>query len=463
MQTLVALLDIVQAEPLFTEITLEPDHAGEQFDFVWTNANGSFAVQVKSTINEFQKGAVEGWAKKLEDTRKNETCRLILVGNYHTSLAKVDKVGAVGIEKKNLDVDGLFDQAAHRVAKFIHAQNLDAGTPDEHEMIADSLVSRLLHHSATREPLTRDAFIKLLTGWVREAPRQKQVIEVSRIIKYAPAELIGRGDETKLLNDAWNQAVKGAAKRPHVLTFVALGGEGKTSLVAKWIAVLAHDNWPGCEAVFAWSFYSQGTHEAASSDLFLKEALIFFGDAEMAGSAQHASDKGKRLARLVGARRALLILDGMEPLQYAPTSPMPGELKDHGLAALFKGLAANSLGLCVITTRYSIPDLKAYWQGSAPEVTLKRLSKDAGVVLLQSLGVNGTKQEFETLVEDVCGHALTLNLLGSYLRDAHGGDIRKRALVKLRDADEEEQGGHAFRAMDAYVQWLASGGKNDEE
>jgi hypothetical protein len=82
-----------------------------------------------------------------------------------------------------------------------------------------------------------------------------------------------------------------------VLTFVALGGEGKTSLVAKWAADLAHQGWPGCDAVFAWSFYSQGTREqvAASSDLFLNEALTFFGDAAMADSAQGAYDKGRRL------------------------------------------------------------------------------------------------------------------------------------------------------------------------
>ena len=273
-----------------------------------------------------------------------------------------------------------------------------------------------------------------------EAPK----IDISRIIKYAPAELIGREAETKLLTDAWDQAVRGEPKRPHILTFVALGGEGKTSLVAKWAAELAHQDWPGCDAVFAWSFYSQGTREqtAVSSDAFLAEALTFFGDPAMAGSAQGAFDKGRRLARLVGERRALLILDGVEPLQYPPTSPTPGELKDQGLAALLKGLAATSLGLCVVTTRYSIPDLRAYWQTTAPEVTLTRLSNEAGVALLRSLGVNG--------------HALTLNLLGTYLRDAHGGDIRKRDLVKLEDADAEEQGGHAFRVMDAYGRWLES-------
>ena len=255
--------------------------------------------------------------------------------------------------------------------------------------------------------------------------------------------------------------MSGEPKRPHVLTFVALGGEGKTSLVAKWAADLAHQDWPGCDAVFAWSFYSQGTREqtAVSSDLFLAEALTFFGDPATAGSAQGAFDKGRRLAQLVGERRALLILDGLEPLQYAPTSPTPGELKDQGLAALLKGLAAANDGLSVVTTRYSIPDLRAYWQTTAPEVKLTRLSKEAGVVLLRSLGVKGTPKEFEKLVEDVQGHALTLNLLGTYLHDAHAGDIRKRDLVKLEEADAEEQGGHAFRVMDAYVKWFESEGE----
>jgi hypothetical protein len=297
--------------------------------------------------------------------------------------------------------------------------------------------------------------------------------DISRIMKYAPSNLIGRDSETKLLTDAWDQVVRGETKRPHILTFVALGGEGKTSVVATWAVDLAFQNWPGCEAVLAWSFYSQGTREqlAASSDLFLNEALTFFGDAAIAGSAAGAFDKGRRLAQLVGERRALLILDGLEPLQYAPTSPTPGELKDQGIAALLKGLATNSRGLCVVTTRYSIPDLRAYTGKTVEEKKLARLSTEAGVALLQSFGVKGSLRktipssdgrtlwdEFEKLVEDVKGHALTLNLLGSYLRDAHGGDIRKRDLIRLSEADAEEQGGHAFHVMDAYVQSMAPGG-----
>ncbi len=303
--------------------------------------------------------------------------------------------------------------------------------------------------------------LNLNHGIIPKAPAAAIHADISRIVKYAPAELIGREAETALLNDAWAKVQSHEAKRPHVLTFVALGGEGKTSLVAKWAADLAHQDWPGCEAVFAWSFYSQGTREqpAASSDLFLAEALRFFGDEAMANSAAGVFEKGQRLARLVGERRALLILDGLEPLQYAPTSPLPGELKDQGLAALLKGLATNSHGLCVVTTRYEIPDLRAFLGNTVREEKLARLSTAADVELLQRLGVrkeSGSRQDFEQLVEEVKGHALTLQIMGGFLKRAFRGDIRQRDRVRFEKADEKVDGGHAFRAMAAYERWLAN-------
>ena len=285
--------------------------------------------------------------------------------------------------------------------------------------------------------------------------------DISRIDRYAPAELIGREAELRLIDEAWAKAVTGEA-HPRVLTFVALGGEGKTALAAKWAVGVAEKDWPDCEAAFAWSFYSQGASEqqAASSDLFLAEALKFFGAPAVEG-VESGHDKGRRLTRWIGDKRAALILDGLEPLQYAPTSPLAGQLKDEGLRALLKGLAQHNRGLCLVTTGYAVKDLEAY-AATAPQRDLAPLSKEAGAQLLESLGVKATRQEREQLSEDVKGHALTLNLIDSYLRDAYGGDIRKRDLIKLEEADAEEQSGHAFRAMDAYVAWFDSDGEKGQ-
>lgn len=291
----------------------------------------------------------------------------------------------------------------------------------------------------------------------RPRRRAERRLDIGRIFQYAPEALIGRDAEKARISDAWAKALRAETSRPHILTFVALGGEGKTSLVAKWaVDEMLAKGWPGCDAAFAWSFYSQGTRDqvAASSDAFLKAALDFFADDDadraFAASAAGAYEKGQRLARRVGSRRSLLILDGLEPLQYAPTAPTGSTLKDQGIAALLKGLAQQSRGLCLVTTRYSVPELKAFWQSTAPEHELKRLSTEAGEHLLTTLHVKGTVPELQATVEEVKGHALTLQLLGTWLHDAHAGDIRQRHLVKLEEADAEEQGGHAFRVMAAY-------------
>ena len=164
-------------------------------------------------------------------------------------------------------------------------------------------------------------------------------------------------------------------------------------------------------------------------------------------------DKGARLAQLVAGRRTLLVLDGLEPLQHPP-GPLAGELKDPGVTALLKGLAGRNAGLCVVTTRERVKDLAAFEESTVRCRELERLSTPAGVALLDSLGVHGPAADLERLVEDVRGHALTLTLLGGYLRGAHGGDVRRRDLVGFEEADAAIQGGHAFRVMAAYEQWL---------
>lgn len=277
-----------------------------------------------------------------------------------------------------------------------------------------------------------------------------------------PKFLIGREKELAGLDAAWSET----ATR-NIVTIVAWGGVGKTSLVARWAASkLAQENHGGIERYFDWSFYSQGTRrdgdatgagKAASADLFIKEALEFFGEPALAGSNAGGWQKGERLAHLVAQHRTLLILDGLEPLQDAKT----GELRDDSLRALLRGLATNSRGLCLTTTRQSLPELNT-WDQTAEEWKLAKLSKIAGAELLKQLGVHGTAAERKQLAEDVKGHALTLTLLGKYLAGAHGGDIRQRDLVSLSEADYEETNGHAFRVMEAYVRWFERDGREME-
>ncbi|MFC1537737.1 hypothetical protein ACFL4P_02795, partial [Gemmatimonadota bacterium] len=260
-------------------------------------------------------------------------------------------------------------------------------------------------------------------------------------------ELFGREKELKILNKAWKDS------RTCILSLKAWGGVGKTALVKSWLNKMQKDNYRGAEMVYGWSFYSQGTREdrQASADPFFEHALKWFGDPDPKEGLPR--DKGERLAGLVNEHRTLLILDGLEPLQYPP-GEMGGRLRDQGMQVLLKSLARSNKGLCLITTRVKVEDIKDVASPCVRNENLDHLSKEAGAALLKSLGVKGTAAEYQTTSEEFKGHALALNLLGRFLDMAHKGDIRKRDLVPELTVEEEE-GGHARRVMESYEVWLS--------
>ncbi len=301
----------------------------------------------------------------------------------------------------------------------------------------------------------------VLRDLVEILPRLQPSIAVSATrLRHTTERLIGRDEDLARMDSAWNG-------NKNVVVVRAFGGMGKTSLVATWMAELAMKDWRGAERVFDWSFYSQGTNDQrnASADVFIANTLEAFRDPDPTlGSAW---ERGARLAGLVGKLRCLLVLDGLEPLQYPP-GVMQGKLKDDAIAALLKGLSAQNAGLCVVTTREKIPDIQQYYGRTADDFALTELTDLAGAALLHDRGATraGAREiprddkELQAASREVRGHGLTLQLLGQYLRLVEDGDILKRDTVRLADADREYQNdatrpyGHAFKAMEAYEKWF---------
>jgi len=239
------------------------------------------------------------------------------------------------------------------------------------------------------------------------------------------AHFVGRDQELAQLDAVWKDPAS------TVISLVAFGGVGKSALVAEWLERLRRDNWREAQYILGHSFYSQGSREEAqiSVDSFIDQALRFFGDpSPEAGSPW---EKGERLARLVRQTKALLVLDGMEPLQWGPTAGDAGRIKDPGLTALVRELAFDNPGLCVITTRAAVADIPAL-----PQIDLEQLSPQAGAALLKALGVNGLSPELEDASRQVQGHGLALRLLGTYLCKACNGDVRRIDEVELFRADQ---------------------------
>ena len=269
--------------------------------------------------------------------------------------------------------------------------------------------------------------------------------------------LFGREKELKQLDDAW------ADGQTDILTLVAWGGVGKTALVNQWLNQMKTDNYRGAQKVYGWSFYSQGAQEGkqASADEFFQETLQWLGDANP--EAGSAVDKGRRLARLARQQKALLILDGLEPLQYPPGEihGFNGKLKDAGLAAFLKELACGNTGsgaqkvLCVITTREPVTDLLNRKGYGVTEIPLEHLSEEAGKQLLKSLGVTiGSQKDFHDAVTEYGGHALALTLLGQYIANILDGDIRKRDEIVKSSKGKIKEGHHAQKVMEAYDRWF---------
>ena len=280
--------------------------------------------------------------------------------------------------------------------------------------------------------------------------------------------LIGREEELQKLDQAFK------SNRTQIIEFVAWGGVGKSALVVDWMTRLAPD-WPGINRYFDWSFYSQGTKDqsAVSSDVFIAQALSFFGDFDPKSGSPH--DRGNRLAELVAQQPTVLILDGLEPLQYG-TGPLKGRLKDPAVLSLLKGLAQRLFtGLCVLTTREVLTDLESFHGKTVIHHPLEHLSDTAGAALLHQSGatrrgasdIKANDKELKITSAEVKGHALTLRLLGGYLKRAHDGNIDRRDRVAFEKADALTQGGHAFRTIAAYENWLEAevlpGGDEDPD
>lgn len=281
-------------------------------------------------------------------------------------------------------------------------------------------------------------------------------------LRHDAHQLFGRELELANLDAAW---ISSGPKKTNIISIIAPGGVGKTSLVTEWTNRLSVDGWRGANIVFTYSFYSQGVREQGpvTAEFFVDEALKFMGAKDLVRRNASAQEKGSRLAELIGQQRSLLVLDGLEPLQQPPRKGLrAGELKDYALRYLLKNLAHQNRGLCVLTSREAVYDLRTS-PNAVLEWDLGQLSLNAGCALLEFLltserikgpPIQSTAAEREEIWEAVRGHALTLQLLGRYLRRRRLPVWRWRQ-IRFESADEAVGGGHASRMMAAYERWLA--------
>lgn len=261
-------------------------------------------------------------------------------------------------------------------------------------------------------------------------------------------ELFGRKEELAWLDACWRTPTT------NVVSLIAWGGVGKSALVNRWLEGMAKKDWDGAERVFGWYFYSQGSHEnsAASADLFIDTALRWFRDRDPAAGSPW--DKGERLADLIKKQRTLLVLDGLEPLQWA--SGDTGRIKDPALATLVESLAAGHPGLVLITSRMHVTGLEDFDKAAVPERDLRRLTKEDGRAVLRVRGARGWDRELEAMSEAFGNHAFAVSLLASWLRTLDPPHLPKvEAIPDLPEVQQDERPAH--RVIAAFAERFGEG------
>ena len=196
-------------------------------------------------------------------------------------------------------------------------------------------------------------------------PSGPRKIFLSKLPSTSPV-IFGREKELEELDAAWKDP------QTNIVSLLAWGGMGKSALVNKWLHRMKEDDYRGAEEVYGWSFHTKRDKDdkIVSADLFITSALRWFGDPDPERGGPW--DKGIRLAELIRYRKILLILDGIEYLQNPPGMD-GGYINDLSLQCFIRELANYNKGLCVISTRLAVEDIKGFITTSVKRIVLEHL------------------------------------------------------------------------------------------
>lgn len=268
--------------------------------------------------------------------------------------------------------------------------------------------------------------------------------------------LIGRKEQLSELDRCWTAT---GQSKPNIATVVTWGGQGKSALLQEWLKRLERQSYRGADRVYCFTFQDRGVgDDTISAADFIEHAWGFF----VGGRPQMSSRRllGDELARHIRDRRTLLVLDGLEALQFPPGECL-GKLKPEAdaIAALVSTLAERNKGLCVLSSRLPISDLSGFREPTVCRIELPPLAPEDGARLLKQEGVKGSHKELQQAATAFGGHCFALQLLARYLKHRYPlkggseGDARRWRAVPRLESDERD-GADARRVMACYDKWF---------
>ncbi|MEO1608404.1 MAG: hypothetical protein AAFR90_03490 [Pseudomonadota bacterium] len=385
---------------------------------------------------------------------------LALFHNKQLVIAKAASDGAVERDPKHTENDDSFDPDAERASQAAHIARLESIFS---VYVTDKLTFNNLKDFKVGLYETEEWRNLLANATPRLIP------DLAKLPQTFADELLGRDEEMARLRTYWED------DGINIAALDAMGGAGKTALAGHFSRGLINGSKAVTKAgdvaaAYAWSFYSQGSNEdrQTSAEEFFVGAYKYFRLGEV---PNEAGAKAEPLARAIQRQKTLLILDGLEPLQYATggrsgggksDKGWVGGIKDPDMERLLDLLADSNPGLVLVTTRIALSRLAG--RPTVKREALSPLGMMDGITLLRNLGVEPGHEgkplppraafpaaiaqnlpeaydappataavetvpysvacDLAKAVDDLRGHALALTLAGRFLATARDGDIR---------------------------------------
>jgi tetratricopeptide (TPR) repeat protein len=236
--------------------------------------------------------------------------------------------------------------------------------------------------------------------------------------------LVGRKAELGLLND-WVSNPASDVYREHILSFVAIGGLGKSALTWKWFDEFAPKKMEPLAGRMWWSFYDRDAY----FENFILHALAYVSDSPVEVAREiPAPEREIKLLAALNEKPFLLVLDGFERelIAYARIDASrleDSEVDSHGnlrktvdprVGQFLKKLAQVEKSRILISTRLQPAELETDAGKPSPGVfryNLDSLPDDDAVELWQALGVEGSRSVMLPVFRSFGKHTLLIQTL----------------------------------------------------
>lgn len=226
-----------------------------------------------------------------------------------------------------------------------------------------------------------------------------------RALQPAAGSLIGRRRERRRLHEAL------ASERTGVVVVTGPGRTGKTALVRRWLQEVGAPDPTSPEVVLGWTFpRAEGACPLESAATFLEASAEALRLGEEAAADPWAF--GRLVGRAARAQGALLVLDGLDPLQAEIVEEGRGRLLPLGVLSLIRELAQPGPHLAVVTTRVPVRDLVDIGFPAVRQIGTDRIPVPDGRTLLALQSVQGDDESLDAVVAALGADVSLLRLVG---------------------------------------------------